>query len=382
MGEYVNMKVCDLRFIHTVEEAKEIKEITDVELLVLPNDAPADVAKALASIPKTDVRQVVQLGSQEELDVSKYIKKTVTYKDVKILDLRSITTVEAAEAVKEIKGVKVLIIPADGPEEVRCAIMAIPQKGVGKVLRLQLNEEIDYSKLEEEISLSEKKEIKYSDMDILDLRDIKSVEALQNIRRIEDICLLVLPKETSPEILSAIMSIPKRNIIKTIYLKDGEDIPYQIQKANGVHIMNTLSQKNVIIKVNGICMIPSLSGLKEDISVTLKANGLCLLHSSLKNMDNFVPSINGITIYKDFDPEKVKMNNEMEIEAATLSYLPENTFLIVANRLAFADDVTPEMLIEKKIQVLAGNNIEAPKHLIPYLTATATVGNKIVERKE
>ena len=72
----------------------------------------------------------------------------------------------------------------------------------------------------------------------------------------------------------------------------------------------------------------------------------------------------------------------MEIEAATLSYLPENTFLIVANRLAFADDVTPEMLIEKKIQVLAGNNIEAPKHLIPYLTATATVGNKIVERKE
>ena len=52
---------------------------------------------------------------------------------------------------------------------------------------------------------------------------------------------------------------------------------------------------------------------------------------------------------KDFDPERVKINNEMEIEAATLSYLPENTFLIVGNLLTFAEDVTPEMLMEKNI---------------------------------
>ncbi len=382
MGEYVGMKVCDLRFIRTVEEAKEIGGIVDVELLVLPNDAPAEVAKALAAIPKTDVRQVIQLGSQEELDVSKYIKKTVTYKDVKILDLRSITTVEAAEAVKEIKDVKVLIVPADGPDEVRNTIMAIPQKGVGKVLRLRLNEEVDYSKLEEEISMNEKREIKYHDMNILDLRDIKSVEVLQNIRRINDICLLVLPKDAPPEIRSAIMAIPQNDIIKTIYLKDGEDIPYQILRANGVYVMKTLPQKNLIIKANGICMISDLSGLKEDISITLKANGICLLHTNLQSMSNFSPSINGITFYKDFDPERVKINNEMEIEAATLSYLPENTFLIVGNLLTFAEDVTPEMLMEKNIQILAGNDIAAPKHLIPYLSATATVGNKIVKRTD
>jgi len=380
MGEYVGMKVCDLRFIHTVEEAKGIEEIVDVELLVLPNDAPEDVARALAAIPKIEVNQVIQLGSHDELDVSKYIKKTVTYQDTKILDLRSITTVEAAEAVKEIKRVKVLIVPADGPEEVRNAIMGIRQKEIGKVLRLRLDEEADYSKLEEEIDLNEKYSTKYSNMDILDMRNFKSIEGIQKIRLINDVAVLVLPADAPPEIMSALISVPKKNIVKTIYLKDGEEIPYGVQRTNGIFTMTSIPQKNTVILVNGICMIPSLTGLKEGVSITLQANGLCLLHPSLKNLDALELSINGMSFYKEFEPEKIKMFNEMDVDAATVSYLPEGTFLIAGHKLSFADDVTPEMLIEKKIQLLVGGKISSPKHLIPYLNATATVGDKIVEK--
>ena len=379
MGSYSNMVVCDLRFISTVE-AQQITDISNIDLLVLPQDAPEDVKGALAAIPKSNIRQMIYLGMQEELDASKYIRKTTSYKDVNILDLRSLTTVEAAESIQEIKRVKVLIVPSDGPEEVRNAIMAIPQREVGKILRLRLGEEVDYTELEEEISLNERRTPKYENMDILDMRSFKDAESIQKIGSIKNITILVLLADASPEIMSAIASVPKKDISKTIYLKDGEEIPYRIQKANGVFILGTVPQRNTIIKANGICIIPSLPGIREDVVITLKANGLCLIHSSLKDSNNLEISMNGMLCYKNFDSDKIKLMEKMKIDAATLSYLPDGTFLIVGDSLVFEDDVTPEMLIEKKIQILAGNNLSAPKHLIPYLTATATAMN-IVEKK-
>ena len=127
MANYVSMSVCDLRSVRTVEDARKISSIVDVRLLVLPNDVPEEVSAALTGIPKTSVGQIIYLGKEEELDASKYLRKQVVYKDIRVLDLRTITTVETAEAIEEIKRVNVLIVPSDGQMDV--CNYEHPQKG-------------------------------------------------------------------------------------------------------------------------------------------------------------------------------------------------------------------------------------------------------------
>lgn len=376
MANYVSMSVCDLRSVRTVEDARKISSIVDVRLLVLPNDVPEEVSAALTEIPKTAVGRMIYLGREEDLDASKYLKKQVIYKDIRILDLRTITTVEAAEAIEEIKRVKVLIIPSDGQAEVCNAIMNIPKKGIGKVIRASLEEEIDYSQLEAEIDSV----VQYNDMDILDLRQVKSVEALQKIKKINDVSVLVLPTDASPEVQTAIAAIPRNDIGKTIYLKDGEPVPYKVQKANGLFMMEQVPKSSVIIGVNGVCIIPELPGMKEDVSIVLNINGMCLLHPSLRRMDNFELSVNGMVFYEEFDSSKLKMVPSMDIDAATISYMPEG-MIILGERLSFAEDVTPEMMIEKKLKILAAQRISAYKGLLPYLKATTSMVNKIEEIK-
>ena len=374
MADYVSMSVCDLRTVRTVEEARKITSIVSVKLLVLPNDVPEEVSAALTDIPKTSVGQMIYLGKDEELDASKYLKKQVVYKDIRVLDLRSITTVEAAEAIEEIKRVNVLIVPSDGQADVCNAIMNIPKKGIGKVIRASLEEEIDYSQLEAEIASV----VQYNDMDILDLRQVNSVEALQKIKKINDIAVLVLPADASPEVQTALAAIPRNDIGKTIYLKDGEPVPYKVQKANGLFMMEQVPKTSVIITVNGVCIIPELPGLKEDISIVLFVNGMCLLHSSLRHMDNLEISVNGAVFYEEFDSSKLKMVPSMDIDAATISYMPEGVVML-GQKLSFAEDVTPEMMMEKKLKILAAERITASKQLLPYLKATASMVNKLVE---
>ena len=376
MANYVSMSVCDLRSVRTVEDARKISSIVDVRLLVLPNDVPEEVSAALTGIPKTSVGQIIYLGKEEELDASKYLKKQVVYKDIRVLDLRTITTVETAEAIEEIKRVNVLIVPSDGQRDVCNAMMSIPKKGIGRVIRASLEEEIDYAQLEAEID----KAVKYSGMDILDLREVKSVEALQKIQKINDISVLVLPTDASPEVQFAIAAIPRSNIGKTIYLKDGEPVPYKVQRANGVFIMEQVPKTSVIIKVNGVCIIPELPGVKEDVSIVLHANGVCLLHSSLRHMGNLELSINGTLFYEEFDSSKLKMVQNLDIDAATLSYMPEGT-VILGEELSFAEDVTPEMMMEKKLKILAAETLRAYKGLLPYLKATTSMVNELVEIK-
>lgn len=374
MAKYVGMNICDLRFVRTVEEAQKIESIVSVKLLVLPNDVPEEVGAALTAIPKTSVQQMLYLGCQEELDASKYFRKEVVYKDVKILDLRSITTVEAAEAIQEIKRVKVLIIPSDGQADVCNAIMNIPQKQIDRVIRASLDEEVDYSRLEEEIA----NVVNYNDMDVLDLRQIKSVDALQKIEKINDITVLVLPSDASPEIQTAIAAIPKNDIRKTIYLKDGEPVPYKIQNVNGVYTMQQIPQISAIIEVNGLCIVPELSALKEDVSIILNVNGVCLLHTSLRHMNNLEVNANGVVLYEDFDSSRLKFTQSMDIDAATISYMPDGVVML-AEKLTFAEDVTPELMMEKKLKILAADKITASKQLLPYLKATSSMLNRVVE---
>ncbi len=59
-----------------------------------------------------------------------------TMKNMPIADLRTITTVEAAQAIAEMKNIAVLILPDDAEPEVMNAIHAIPKHNVATVLTL------------------------------------------------------------------------------------------------------------------------------------------------------------------------------------------------------------------------------------------------------
>ena len=63
-------------------------------------------------------------------------------KNMPIVDLRTITTVEAAQAIEEMKNIAVLILPEDADAAVMNAIHAIPKHNVATVLTLSKNAQV------------------------------------------------------------------------------------------------------------------------------------------------------------------------------------------------------------------------------------------------
>lgn len=68
MSTYSDMPVCDLRMI-TAEMAKQIEDIHDIALLILPSDAPEEVMTALAAVQKSDIASMIYLSRNELLSV-------------------------------------------------------------------------------------------------------------------------------------------------------------------------------------------------------------------------------------------------------------------------------------------------------------------------
>jgi uncharacterized protein YlzI (FlbEa/FlbD family) len=68
MGKISDMVMCDLRYITSVEQAQAIEEISDIVMLVLPKDAPAEVMSAIAAIPKNDI--VIEIPVSKDAKIS------------------------------------------------------------------------------------------------------------------------------------------------------------------------------------------------------------------------------------------------------------------------------------------------------------------------
>lgn len=68
MGTISDMVMCDLRYITTVEQAKAIEEISDIVMLILPKDAPAEVMSAITAIPRHDI--VIEIPVSKEAKIS------------------------------------------------------------------------------------------------------------------------------------------------------------------------------------------------------------------------------------------------------------------------------------------------------------------------
>lgn len=218
---------------------------------------------------------------------------------------------------------------------------------------------------------------KYCDMDICDLRYLTDPEAIRQIDGICDVDTLILPKDASPEVAAAFAAIPKSDIDSIQYLPTNAEM----RNYNGVLEINNDAPigRAVYYTVNGVCII---NDLQPDADITIRCNGLCILNKKLRGHNGIhFDAINGMTSYLECENYKI-YPNAIEFNAERLSYLPDHTLLIVGNKLTLKPDVTVELLRAKDLQFLVGNIIFAPQSLLAYLTATATVGNKISALEE
>lgn len=213
---------------------------------------------------------------------------------------------------------------------------------------------------------------RYQDMPVCDLRYLSDVEAIRQIEEISDVATLVLPKDASSEVQSALAAIPKSDIAATLYLN----------KEDTVHVINGFSilsdndfakDGHTVILVNGCACVRDLS---EDMRGALVVNGAVVLQESVKKSQLSFPLQNGMKLYMDFDDCKV-FQNQLELDAAFLSYLPPKTLLFVGNELRIATDVTVEALQKAQVRLVVGNVLLCPEPIISYIKATAFVGNMI-----
>lgn len=65
--EYKNLAICDLRGISDIQTVKEIKEIHNVAMLILPKTENAELNNALSNIPQRNVAATFRLETDEEL---------------------------------------------------------------------------------------------------------------------------------------------------------------------------------------------------------------------------------------------------------------------------------------------------------------------------
>lgn len=216
---------------------------------------------------------------------------------------------------------------------------------------------------------------KYSDMPICDLRCLTDPDAVKQIESISDIATLLLPNDADPAVMSALAAIPMSDIGSILYLP----AKAKLQTTNGVAEVHSAAGQEQYIMINGICLIRELP---EDANVTVSVNGLCLIEQSLRGHKGLhFANSNGQVSYMDIGDYKIYPNN-LTLESETIQYFSDGMLIVTANKLVFHKDVTVQQLQEKRLRFLAANKIIAPKRLIPYLTATATVLGKIEEAEE
>lgn len=216
----------------------------------------------------------------------------------------------------------------------------------------------------------------YYDLPVCDLRHIASVEEAKSIKSIYDVAMLILPKNADPEVMSAIAAIEKYDIANIVYL----DPNAKVSIINGLSSINKSSapaDTETCYIVNGVALVEDLP---ENGKINLTVNGAVFIKKFLEgNAALTLDAINGTVQYIDFDDFKM-FQNELELDLESISYLNENTLLVVGNKLTVADDVTVDALREKKLQLFVGNELHAPKHLLAYLRMNAFVGNQIIEK--
>ncbi len=216
----------------------------------------------------------------------------------------------------------------------------------------------------------------YSDMVVCDLRHIVTVEQARAIESINDIAILLLPKDSTNEVAAAIAEIERSDIALELHVNENAEIC----TINGNADIGDISfnEKNeYILIINGFAV---LSNIKYNCKISICLNGTLIINEKfLKNNDsNFTfLSINGFLRKASFDDYKY-FKGSIEIDADMIKYLPENFTIISMNEIIIDENVTIDILEKSGIKFISQNNIKCKKNISGYIKAFSIVGNNVI----
>ena len=195
---------------------------------------------------------------------------------------------------------------------------------------------------------------------LLDLQNF-TAEALREIKKIESCAMLLVPKNASDEWKNAYAKITIRNVASIIEVSYSK---YSV--LNGMVILNDKNVSDdclyIVEKIPDLCVNGLLLKRKKSRYEMTRMNG-----RSVEVEDNVV-----IKPYP----------NTIEIDGDTVRSFDYNTLVAAGNNVDIDNDVTEQMLSDKKITFAAGNEVKCGKSILGYVKVNSTVGNKITEKNE
>lgn len=140
--------------------------------------------------------------------------------------------------------------------------------------------------------------------------------------------------------------------------------------------MVTLNDKNVsddcLYIVNGIVILETVEKIPD-----LCVNGLLLKR---KKSCYEMTRMNGRSVEVEDNVVIKPYPNTIEIDGDTVRSFDYNTLVAAGNNVDIDNNMTEQMLSDKKITFAAGNEVKCGKNILGYVKVNSTVGNKITEK--
>lgn len=204
---------------------------------------------------------------------------------------------------------------------------------------------------------------------ILDLRNY-TPEALRRIDSIEAVATVIIA-DGNDEYIEAFSDITLEAVACVITLPPDK----QISSINGSAVLTDSSvKKGTLYLINGFALIYDLS---EESDISIITNGTALLKKGSKVN---ILHANGDVAILDFDIENLKfIENKFFVDANFIKEAKADTIVASDNKIYIEDDVTADMLREKRIHFISGNKIICRKELWGYVQNNAHISNRIAE---
>ncbi len=204
---------------------------------------------------------------------------------------------------------------------------------------------------------------------VLDLQNF-TAEALRGIKKIDGCAIVLISKNASDEWKNAYANIKIQNVAQII-----ETDAHKHSVLNGVI---TLNDSNVtddcIYIINGIAVLETVERVPD-----LCVNGIIVKREKSRyNMS----LLNGRSVELGDDVTVKAYTNVVEIDSDTVRNFDNNTLVVAGNIINIKNDVTEQMLTDKKITFTAVNKVKCSKNISGYVKANSIVGNKITEKDE
>lgn len=206
---------------------------------------------------------------------------------------------------------------------------------------------------------------------LLDLRDY-TPRALENIKAIEAVAVLILPENPTSEYIEAFSKIKlnavafQRNLAKD----------KKVVTVNGIKLDKDVSlPDNCFAVLNGIYI---LSKPIKGTNIEYCINGILLKKKGIMN-DAKCVSENGIVYEMDFDDNKVKFfSGKIDIDKNFIRNIEVGTLVVVGDSLTISDDVTEEDIADNDVKFFVGNSIICNNNIKGCIQARSIFGNKII----